>query len=147
MALPEALKKNAEKKKGEEVREGEQDKDEKKPPFMKKGKAKKEKGKKDTEIEQGMTANEGVTKMNDPRKKGAPSLDGEKEDGCGKKMDKKGKDCGCDHKNDSLTPQEYIEACNLGIQDRSRIYIRARLDAAKGKPCGASHIPRAATCI
>ena len=49
-------------------------------------------------------------------KKGA-SCDGN----CGgyaKKMDR----------NDALTPQEYLAACELGIQGRSRSYIRARLD-------------------
>ena len=149
MALPEAFKKNAEKKKEEgEVREGEKDTEEKKPPFMKKGKTKKKKETKDTEIIPGGEGSEGVTKMNDPRKKGAPSLDDENTDACAKKDAKKGKDCGCSHKNDSLTPQEYIAACDLGIQDRNRIYIRARLDAGAGtgKKCGASHIPRAATC-
>lgn len=43
--------------------------------------------------------------------------------GCGggyaKKMDR----------NDALTPQEYLAACDLGIQGRSRSYIRARLDS------------------
>ena len=39
---------------------------------------------------------------------------------CGKKMDR----------NDALTPQEYLAACELGIQGRSRSYIRARLDSA-----------------
>ena len=39
---------------------------------------------------------------------------------CGKKMDR----------NDALTPQEYLAACDHGIQGRSRSYIRARLDAA-----------------
>ena len=39
---------------------------------------------------------------------------------CGKKMDR----------NDALTPQEYLAACELGIQGRSRAYIRARLDSA-----------------
>lgn len=63
-------------------------------------------------------------------KKGA-SCDG----GCGgyaKKMDR----------NDALTPQEYLAACDLGIQGRSRSYIRARLDAAErlDKKCGASGI-------
>ena len=145
MALPPALKEKMKDK--EEVREGEADekKGKKKPPFMKKGK-------KDTEIEKGPVGSEGVTKAN---RSSMPSLDDENNDACGKKMDKKGgKDCGCEHKNDSLTPQEYIAACNLGIQDRSRIYIRARLDAEQrddagpgtGKKCGNSHIPRGATC-
>lgn len=39
---------------------------------------------------------------------------------CGKKMDR----------NDALTPQEYLAACELGVQGRSRAYIRARLDSA-----------------
>tara|TARA_R100000951_G_C2626101_1_gene176044 strand:- start:650 stop:1363 length:714 start_codon:yes stop_codon:yes gene_type:complete len=53
-------------------------------------------------------------------------------------------------KRDSLTPHEYLDACDLGIQDRSRTYIRARLDArtstAKGKKCGNSYIPRKSNC-
>lgn len=157
MALPAAFKKNAEKKKEEgEVREGEKDTDEKKPPFAKKSKGKNKKETKDTEIIEGGAGAEGVTKMNDPRKKGMPSLDDENNDACNKKMDKKGKNCGCEHKNDSLTPQEYVAACKLGIQDRNRIYIRARLDTAErmdkaaatasGKKCGNSYIPKQNTC-
>ena len=149
MALPEAFKKNAEKKKEEgEVREGESDKKEKQPPFAKKSKGKKVKETKDTEIIEGGKGSEGVTKMNDPRKKGMPSLDDENTDACMKKDKKGGKDCGCKHKNDALTPQEYIAACDGGFQDRSRTYIRARLDAGKGtgKKCGNSHIARTATC-
>ena len=116
------------KKEGEEVREGEKDMQ----PADKKTVAKKGKSKKDTEIIPGPEGSEGVTKMNDPRKKGAPSLDDENADACGKKMDKKGgKSCGCQHKNDALTPQEYLKACDMGIQGRSRIYIRARLDMAE----------------
>jgi len=141
MALPpEFLKKAKEKKEEKEVREGESDK--------KDMKMSKKKGKKDTEIIPGGEGSEGVTKANDPRKKGAPALDDENTDACMKKDKKGGKDCGCTHKNDSLTPQEYIQACDLGIQDRSRAYIRARLDAGKGtgKKCGASHIPAKATC-
>jgi len=52
-------------------------------------------------------------------RKGTASCDGN----CGsyaKKMDR----------NDALTPQEYLAACDLGIQGRSRSYIRARLDTA-----------------
>ena len=80
----------------EEVREGEADK-----------KAKKSKGKKkkDTEIEKAGIANEGVTKMNDPRKKGMPSLDSLtalsfRGDGCGcsKKDAAKADGKGCDKK-------------------------------------------------
>jgi len=54
---------------------------------------------------------------------------------------KSGKSCSCKAKKDggcgsygkrgdALTPQEYLAACDLGIQDRSRTYIRARLDTA-----------------
>lgn len=158
MPLPEAFKKNAKPKEGEEeVREGESDKEKKTPPFAKKGKKKGKKEELDTEIEKGGQANEGVTKMNDPRKKGMPALDDENTDSGNKKMDKKGKDCGCDHKNDALTPQEYLAACEGGFQDQSRSYIRARLDAAygtnggtksgrAGKKCGASYIPAKNTC-
>jgi hypothetical protein len=61
-------------------------------------------------------------------------------------------------RGDALTAPEYLAACDLGIQDRSRTYIRARLDAAaqrqdvirtdspKGKPCGASHISKGQKC-
>lgn len=164
MALPAALKERMkEKEQGAEVREGKEDMHY----SHKKPKAKKGKAKKDTEIVSGLIGAEGVTKMNDPRKKGAPSLDDENADACGKKMDKKyadasygkkmdkkgGKSCSCQHKNDALTPQEYLKACDMGIQDRSRIYIRARLDEAErldkagtGKKCGASYISKAATC-
>ena len=148
MALPPQLMKKAKEKKEEkEVREGASDKKD-----MKKSE---KKGKKDTEIISGIEGSEGVTKANDPRKKGAPSLDDENTDACMKKDKKGGKDCGCKHKNDSLTPQEYIAACKLGIQDRSRVYIRARLDSEQredksgsgtGKKCGASHIPKSSTC-
>lgn len=66
-------------------------------------------------------------------KKGA-SCDGD----CGKKMGR----------NDALTPQEYLAACDLGIQGRSRAYIRSRLDstARLDKKCGASGIPDNAKC-
>lgn len=57
---------------------------------------------------------------------------------CGKKMDR----------NDALTPQEYLDACELGIQGRSRTYIRARLDTSSrvDKKCGASGIPDNKEC-
>lgn len=42
---------------------------------------------------------------------------------------RKGKcDGSCGKKMDALTPQEYLSACDLGIQGRTRPYIRARLD-------------------
>lgn len=62
--------------------------------------------------------------------------------GCGggyaKKMDR----------NDALTPQEYLAACDLGIQGRSRSYIRARLDAEErlDLKCGNGSISQGETC-
>jgi hypothetical protein len=57
---------------------------------------------------------------------------------CGKKMDR----------NDALTPQEYLAACELGIQGRSRSYIRARLDAAErlDLKCGKGAISEGEKC-
>jgi hypothetical protein len=44
--------------------------------------------------------------------------------------------------NDALSPQEYLDACDLGIQNESKAYIRARLDtqARIDKKCGGSGI-------
>jgi len=78
-------------------------------------------------------------------------MDGE---GCSCGGKGKGKKCSCNDgcgsykKMDALTPQEYLAACDLGIQRRSRQYIRARLDAAArlDKKCGASGIPENAKC-
>lgn len=58
---------------------------------------------------------------------------------CGSSMKKR---------SDALTPQEYLTACDLGIQGRSRSYIRARLDAAErlDKKCGASGIAENKKC-
>jgi hypothetical protein len=67
-------------------------------------------------------------------RKGKASCDGS----CGKKMDR----------NDALTPQEYLAACELGIQGRSRSYIRARLDSAArlDLKCGAGSISEGEKC-
>lgn len=67
-------------------------------------------------------------------RKGKAACDGN----CGKEMDR----------TDALTPQEYLAACDLGIQGRSRSYIRARLNTAErlDKKCGASGIPDNAKC-
>jgi hypothetical protein len=46
------------------------------------------------------------------------------------------KDAGCGMKpgrSDALTAPEYLAACDLSIQGRSRTYIRARLDAISNK--------------
>lgn len=49
---------------------------------------------------------------------------------------------------DALTPQEYLAACDLGIQGRSRSYIRARLDAEDrlDLKCGKGAIPEGKKC-
>lgn len=70
-------------------------------------------------------------------RKGKASCDGS----CGsyaKKMDR----------NDALSPQEYLAACDLGIQHRSRAYIRARLDADErlDLKCGAGSISEGEKC-
>jgi hypothetical protein len=73
---------------------------------------------------------------------------------CAKKGKKKGS-CSCDKggKMDAaLTPMEYLDACDLGIQDRSKSYIRARLDAmatagkGQGTKCGNGYIGRGKKC-
>lgn len=58
--------------------------------------------------------------------------------GYAKKMDR----------NDALTPQEYLKACELGIQNRSRAYIRARLDSSArlDLKCGAGSISEGEKC-
>ena len=67
-------------------------------------------------------------------RKGKGKCDGN----CGKKMDR----------NDALTPQEYLAACDLGIQGRSRSYIRARLDATErlDVKCGNGAISQGEKC-
>ena len=61
----------------------------------------------------------------------------------------------CSGRGDALTSQDYLTACDLGIADRSRPYIRARLDAMNAltpatlrtdKKCGASAIPDNKKC-
>jgi hypothetical protein len=70
-------------------------------------------------------------------RKGKASCDGNC-GGYGKKMDR----------NDALTPQEYLAACDLGIQGRSRSYIRARLDTAErlDLKCGKGSISEGEKC-
>jgi hypothetical protein len=59
---------------------------------------------------------------------------------CGGSMRKRG--------DAALTPHEYLNACDLGIQDRSRSYIRARLDAAErlDLKCGKGSISKGEKC-
>ena len=71
--------------------------------------------------------------------------------GCGgKKGGKCDGNCGSMRKRgDSLTPQEYLTACDLGIQDRSTAYIRARLDTAETRSdlkCGKGSISEGEKC-
>ena len=59
---------------------------------------------------------------------------------CGGAMRKRG--------DAALTPHEYLGACDLGIQDRGRSYIRARLDAAErlDLKCGKGAISKGEKC-
>jgi hypothetical protein len=71
--------------------------------------------------------------------------------GCkGKKGRKCDGNCGSMRKrSDSLTPQEYLTACEMGIQDRSATYIRARLDTAEARndlKCGKGAISEGENC-
>lgn len=83
-------------------------------------------------------------------KKTKVPMDGE---GCGcggKKGATCDGNCGSSMKkrSDALTPQEYLAACDLGIQGRSRSYIRARLDAAERMDlkCGRGSISKGEKC-
>jgi hypothetical protein len=63
---------------------------------------------------------------------------------CGKAI----KDGGYAKKMDALTPQEYLAACELGIQGRSRPYIRSRFDTAErlDLKCGRGAISEGEKC-
>lgn len=56
--------------------------------------------------------------------------------------------CGMKSRSDALTAPEYLAACELGIQGRSRAYIRARLDSAArlDLKCGRSGIAPGKKC-
>jgi hypothetical protein len=113
----------------EETREGTED-----GAFMKNNRKRSPKGAKNTKAP--MDADCGICKSGKPC-----SCKAKKDGGCGsygKKMDR----------NDALTPQEYLAACDLGIQDRSRPYIRARLDSAArlDLKCGAGSISEGEKC-
>jgi hypothetical protein len=67
---------------------------------------------------------------------------------CAKKGKKKGS-CGCGKggKMDAaLTPMEYLDACDLGIQNRSRAYVRGVLSVREDKKCGGSGIAEGKKC-
>lgn len=90
----------------EETREGTED-----GASMKNSRKRSPKGAKNTKAP--MDADCGICKSGKPC-----TCKAKKDGGCG----------GYGKRGDALTPQEYLAACDLGIQDRSRPYIRARLD-------------------
>ena len=57
-------------------------------------------------------------------------------------------DCGMRKRSDALTAPEYLAACDLGIQDMPRPYIRARLDMAQrlDLKCGKGSISQGEKC-
>lgn len=57
-------------------------------------------------------------------------------------------DCGMKKRSDALTAPEYLAACDLGIQDMPRPYIRARLDTAQrlDLKCGKGSISKGEKC-
>lgn len=57
-------------------------------------------------------------------------------------------DCGMKKRSDALTAPEYLAACDLGIQDMPRPYIRARLDTAQrlDLKCGKGSISQGEKC-
>lgn len=67
---------------------------------------------------------------------------------CGKKSKCDGNCSYMRKRRDSLTPIEYLDACELGIQDRSTAYIRARLDSAErlDLKCGKGAISEGEKC-
>lgn len=68
---------------------------------------------------------------------------------CGKKSKCDGNCSYMRKRRDSLTPIEYLDACELGIQDRSTAYIRSRLDAADARndlKCGKGAISKGEKC-
>ena len=101
MAFPPALKEKM-KEKEEEVREGEADEK-----TAKKSKGKK---KKDTEIEQGGTANEGVTKAN---RSSMPTLDSLTASSF------RGDGCGCDHKKSKKDAAKADGGCSSSKKKKS----------------------------
>lgn len=56
--------------------------------------------------------------------------------------------CGMKKMDSALTPYEYLSACDLGIQDRGRSYIRARLDSVErlDLKCGKGSISQGEKC-
>ena len=67
---------------------------------------------------------------------------------CGKKSKCDGNCSYMRKRRDSLTPLEYLDACELGIQDLSTAYIRSRLDSAErlDLKCGKGAISEGEKC-
>lgn len=120
------------------------------------GKAHEMKESPEEEVREGSESEEGhYGKTNRKRsakgaKKTKAPMDGE---GCGcggKKGATCDGNCGSSMKkrSDALTPQEYLAACDLGIQGRNRSYIRARLDTAQrlDLKCGKGSISQGEKC-
>jgi hypothetical protein len=108
------------------------------------------------EEEMDMAANHSRKRSAKGAKHTTPAKDGgtygkkpmDAECGCGRKGKCDG-NCGSMRKrSDALTPFEYLDACELGIQDRSTAYIRARLDAAErlDLKCGKGSISEGEKC-
>jgi len=78
---------------------------------------------------------------------GAKGRKGKCDGSCGKAM-KDGGNYPMKGRSDALTAPEYLAACDLGIQGRSRSYIRARLDAAErlDLKCGKGAISKGEKC-
>lgn len=83
--------------------------------------------------------------MKGKKKKCAACASGKKKGCCNEKEVEDG-DCGM--KKDSITPREYLHACDLGIQGRSRSYIRARIDSEQrlDLKCGKGSISQGEKC-
>lgn len=120
------------------------------------GKAHEMKESPEEEVREGSESEEGhYSKTNRKRtakgaKKTKAPMDGE---GCGcggKKGATCDGNCGSSMKkrSDALTPQEYLAACDLGIQGMPRPYIRARLDTAQrlDLKCGKGSISQGERC-
>jgi hypothetical protein len=119
--------------------------------FLKKGRKKPAEG---SAAEEGMESSK-MEKGESPEYGDAPHGKGKKPcAACMNKGKKKGS-CGCEDKakmDRALSPQEYLSACDLGIQGRSKNYIRSRLDAVatmnkgQGTKCGNSYIGKGKKC-
>lgn len=128
------------------------------------GKAHEMKESPDEEVREGTESEEGEEYSKPSRKRSAKGAKRTKApmdcEGCSGKTAGKCKACtskamkdGCGSypmkkRSDALTAPEYLAACELGIQHKSRNYIRARLDTARrlDLKCGNGAIPQGKTC-